>query len=162
MNSIMMHLSSFGTKTDPIVLYGAFVQVESLLIRTYSNDLCMRVPAGILPWRVVRFMSIYALDIAFANVGDFLDCRPAFSMWYQSLRCSLMSFCQGIGDRGIQWGSQFESDPEFESVISLHEIHSLCTPDDITYIYLCPEDLCQCGACTICSREGRHMYRKQA
>ena len=161
LKSIMMQLGSFGTQTDPIVLYGAFLQVESLLIRTDLNDLCMRVPAGRLPWRLARFVSSNALVIAFANVGDFLDCCPAFSMWYQSLRGNLMSFCQGIADRGIQWGSQFESDA-FERGFSLHEIHSLCTPDFIIDLDLSPEDMCQCGACSSCSDRGMHMYQKQA
>lgn len=155
LKSIMMELGSFGKQIGPIVLYGAFLQVERLLIRTRSNDLCMRVPAGRLPWRVVRFVSFHALDIAFDNVGDFLDCCPAFSMWYQSLGGNLMSFRQGIADRGIHWGSQFESD------FSLHEIHSLCTPHEISHLYLCPENLCECYACTVCSERGRHMYRKQ-
>jgi hypothetical protein len=156
LKSIMMQLGSFGTQTDPIVLYGAFLQVESLVIRTNLNDLCMRIPAGRLPWRLARFVSFDALDIAFANVGDFLDCCPAFSMWYQSFRGNLMSFCQGIADRGIQWGSQYETD------FSLHEIHSLCTPDAVIDLSLSSECICQCGACPSCNDRGMHMYRKQA
>jgi hypothetical protein len=156
LKSIMMDLASFGKPTGPIVLYGAFLQVESLLIQTNWNDLCMRVPAGRLPWRLARFVSHNALDIAFANVGDFLDCCPAFSMWYQSLGGSLMSFRQSIADRGIQWGSQFDSED------SLHEINSLCTPDAIINVVLHPDDICQCGACSSCSDRGMHMYQKQA
>lgn len=123
LKNILLCLNSFGDKEHPIEFYGAFLQVEWLLLKT-QNELCVRVPARSLHWQVVRLWG-KMLDIDFANAGDFLVRCLAFSIAYHSQRgLGLMHLCHAIAQRGIKWGTQDHIQGRMPH--AMHEIRTPC------------------------------------
>ena len=144
LKSIFMALVSLGSAEDPLPLSGSLLQVNTLVLEC-TTDMCVRVPAGSLPWRLAKFVSNGALQVDFLSVGDFLGSCPAFAFGYRSLRgLDFMYLCECMTSRDIKWASSGQD--------GAYEFHSLSTP----HLYRSPwhdERLpdCICNACPVCS-----------
>ena len=138
------------------MLDGIFMRLECLVVQC-MDDLCVRVPSGQLSWRLASFSCLETLDVAFDNVGQFLDSCPVFCFAYWHLaRVDLLQLCLSAGERhlactcnAIDYG---------EESMTLCEVFSAGTPDYIRAgTYLCDmsyNPFCVCGACPTCSGDG--------
>ena len=154
LKSVILQLTSFGTSEHPIQLSGSFLQVECIILQCFL-EVCIRVPAGMLPWRLASFTCTGSLNIAFESVGNFLDCCPAFHFAYGSLRgVNILQLCQLAEGRSIRSESSCEYNHEVERVMG--EFYSVCTPDFVRIYYMSwsRNPMCLCGACPTCSSEG--------
>ena len=150
LKSIFLDVETLGTLATPIVLCDAFLRVERLMLK--SPELCIRVPAGRLPWRFAKFFASQTLDICFDDPGTFLGSCPAFSFTYQVLRgFGALHLLNGLAERSIKW--------EFAVVDRGHDsplLYEFRTLSAVGFTACDPWGnlVCGCGACPSCSARG--------
>ena len=151
LSSIELDVEKLGTLATPIVLCGAFLRVERLMLN--SSELCIRVPAGRLPWRFAKFIASQTLDICFDDPGNFLDSCPAFSFTYRVLRgLGALHLFNGLAERSINWESAVV-DRGHEDPL-LYEFRTLSAVGFTEHGDPFGSLVCKCGACPSCSARG--------
>lgn len=150
LKSIELEVEKLGTLATPIVLCGAFLRVERLMLN--SSELCIRVPAGRLPWRFAKFIASQTLDICFDDPGNFLDSCPAFSFTYRVLHgLGVLHLCNGLAERSIKWESAVVNRGHEDPL--LYEFRTLSAVG-FTECHPFGSLVCKCDACPSCSARG--------
>lgn len=153
LKSVILDLNGCGLSRSKD-LNEPFLQLERVLVHCFGV-LSIRVPSGSLPWRLASFTCTGTLSVAFQNMGDFLNCCPAFFFSYQHLQgVAVPQLCQSSEERGIEYRYTSHHDENRGKV--LYEVYSVSALDVLgKYVYpFSSNPVCRCGACPACSAGG--------